>query len=433
MWAEESVFYQIYPLGLCGAPRENDGQTLPRIKRLAEWLPHLLRLGVNALYLGPVFDSDRHGYDTRDYQKLDCRLGSNRDFQKVCRLFKESGIRLVLDGVFHHVGRGFFGFQDVIQNRENSRYKDWFYIDFNGNSPYGDGFFYEGWEGHYELVKLKLDNPEVVEYLFSSIRFWVENFDIDGLRLDVAYSLSPDFIRKLRLFTDSLKPDFFLLGEVLFGDYRRLIGKALLHSVTNYECYKGLYSSFNDRNLFEIAHSLHRQFGGDGYALYPGLHLLSFADNHDVTRVASILRNPEHLPLLYGLLFAMPGIPCLYYGSEWGLTGQKENQSDEALRPAIESPSWNSLTDQIARMAALHKEHKALLYGDYRSIHLTNRQFIFQKCFGEEKILIGINADADPYHANLPITEAFDLFTGRKVPLTDGYLMPPYSLFYWSV
>ncbi len=436
MWAEESVFYQIYPLGLCGAPQENDGQTLPRIERLAGWLPHLLRLGVNALYLGPVFDSDRHGYDTRDFQKIDCRLGSNEDFQKNCRLFKENGIRLVLDGVFHHVGRGFFGFQDVLKNRQNSRYKDWFYIDFNGNSPYQDGFYYEGWEGHYELVKLRLDNPEVVDYLFSSIRFWVENFDIDGLRLDVAYSLNPDFIKKLRQFTDSLKPDFFLVGEVLFGDYRRLIGNDMLHSVTNYECYKGLYSSFNDQNLFEIAHSLNRQFGGESWALYPGLHLLAFADNHDVTRIASMLREPKHLPLLYGLLFAMPGIPCLYYGSEWGLTGQKENGSDEKLRPAIEQPTWNNLTEQIARMAVLHKEHKVLLYGDYRSILLTNRQFIFQRSLEEERILIGINADASEYRANLSnlsATEACDLFTGERIPLKDSYLMAPYSLFYWKM
>ncbi|MCD8379598.1 MAG: cyclomaltodextrinase, partial [Lachnospiraceae bacterium] len=326
MWAEESVFYQIYPLGFCGAPFSNDGILEHRILKVIDWIPHLKKLHVNAVYFSPLFESDTHGYDTRDYLRIDTRLGSEEDFIKVVQSLHENGIRVVLDGVFNHVGRGFWAFQDVLQNRENSPYKDWFYrIDFGGNSPYHDGLWYEGWEGCYDLVKLNLRNPAVVQYLLDCVSFWVNTFQIDGLRLDVAYSLDLDFLRRLRAHCDSLKEDFFLVGEVLHGDYNRIMNPEMLHSVTNYECYKGLYSSFNSMNLFEIVHSLLRQFGPEQWCLYTGKHLLSFVDNHDVSRIATMLQNENHLPLIYALLFGMPGIPCQYYGSERGEKAEKRD------------------------------------------------------------------------------------------------------------
>ena len=325
MWANESVFYQIYPLGFCGAPFENDGILTNRITKVIDWIPHIKKLGANAIYFSPVFESDTHGYNTRDYKKIDVRLGTNEDFKAVCDSLHKEGIKVVLDGVFNHVGRGFFGFSDVLKNRESSPYRDWFHIDFNGNSNYNDGLWYEGWEGNYDLVKLNLRNEEVVSYLFSCIEYWISYFDIDGLRLDVAYCLDHDFLRRLRSFCDSKKPDFFLVGETLHGDYNQIMNDSMLHSVTNYECYKGLYSSFNSMNMFEINHSLLRQFGLENWTLYKGKHLLSFVDNHDVTRVASILTNERHLPLIYALALGMPGIPCVYYGSEWGAKARKED------------------------------------------------------------------------------------------------------------
>lgn len=213
-----------------------------------------------AVYLSPIFESDRHGYDTRDYRKIDCRLGTNEDFAKVCETLHAPGIRVVLDGVFNHVGRGFWAFKDVQEKKWDSPYKDWFHIHFDGNSNYNDGFWYEGWEGHFELVKLNLRNPAVVDYLLDCVRSWVEEYDIDGLRLDVAYCLDHDFLRRLRQFTNGLKPEFFLVGETLHGDYNQWVNDQMLHSCTNYECYKGLYSSLNSMNLFEIVHSLKRQF-----------------------------------------------------------------------------------------------------------------------------------------------------------------------------
>ena len=313
MWAYESVFYQIYPLGFCGAPFENDGIEASRILKVIDWIPHIKKVGANAVYFCPVFESDTHGYNTRDYSKIDCRLGSNADFKKVCDALHQEGIKVILDGVFNHVGRGFWAFQDVLKNRENSAYRDWFYrIDFGGNSNYNDGLWYEGWEGNYDLVKLNLRNDAVKNHIMECVEGWIREFDIDGLRLDVAYCLDHDFVRHLRWFCDQKKTDFFLVGEMLHGDYNQMVNDSMLHSATNYECYKGLYSSFNSMNMFEINHSLLRQFGPENWTLYKGKHLLSFVDNHDVSRIASNLTNEKHLPLIYALMFGMPGIPCIY-------------------------------------------------------------------------------------------------------------------------
>ena len=434
MWFEESVFYQIYPLGLCGAPRENDGVLVPRVQKILNFVPHIQSLGANAVYFCPIFESDAHGYDTRDYTKIDCRLGTNEDFAQVCDALHKAGIRIVLDGVFNHVGRGFWAFQDVLKNRWNSPYKDWFFINFDGNNGYNDGLWYEGWEGHFELVKLNLRNDAVVQYLFSCIRGWIDQFDIDGLRLDVAYCLDMDFLRSLKSFVSSLKPDFFLVGEMLHGDYNQRVNGDMLDSCTNYECYKGLYSAFNSMNLFEIAHSLQRQFGEEPWTLYKGKHLLCFVDNHDVTRIHTILQNPEHFNLIYGLLFSMPGIPCVYYGSEWGIDGDKR-EGDNTLRPALDQPVENEKSRFVAKLAHAHRESQALCYGTYRTILLTNRQYIFERSTKEERVLVAINADAVPYVAHFDAGAgcADDLITGSSHDFGGGSELPPYSVAYWRV
>ena len=399
MWAYHSIFYQIYPIGFCGAPTSNDGITVSRIKKLGAWTDYLESLGVNAVLLNPVFESDHHGYDTRDFLKIDCRLGTNEDFRNVCETLHAHGIRIVLDGVFNHVGRGFWAFQDVLEKKWESPYKDWFYIHFDGNSCYNDGFWYEGWEGHFELVKLNLQNPAVTDYLLDCVKNWIEMFDIDGLRLDVAYSLDRNFMKRLCSFTKELKSDFALIGEVLFGDYNLIVNDEMLHSCTNYECYKGLYSSFNDMNLFEIAHSLNRQFGPEQWCIYRGKHLMTFADNHDVTRLASILKNPAHLPLVYGILFGMPGIPCIYYGSEWGEEGMKAPDNDFALRPCFDAPKPNSLTEFLKNL--IHIGRTVMLYcnGSYRNIIIQNHQLIFERTTDYERVFVALNASETPFTA----------------------------------
>ena len=448
MWAYETTFYQVYPLGFCGAPRENAAPVAEDelaqaandapnsdapIMKIAQWADYLQKLGIGAVLINPPLESDSHGYDTRSLRHIDRRLGGDADFAAVCDTLHTHGIRVVLDAVFNHVGRGFWAFRDVRERKWDSPYKDWFHISFDGDSCYGDGFWYEGWEGHFELVKLNLQNPAVVDYLLESVRRWSEVFGVDGLRLDVAYCLDKDFLRQLRAFCDSFGSDFFLVGELLHGDYNQFVGDGLLHSCTNYECYKGLYSSMNSYNLFEITHSLLRQFGPENWTLYKGKHLLSFVDNHDVTRVASILTNEKHLPLIYALMFGMPGIPCVYYGSEWGAKGEK-SQGDPALRACFDGPQTNGLTEWIAKLAEAKKHSNALNYGAFRSVVLTNRQCIFERAVDGERVLVAVNAEEQPYtaHFDAGCGRAVDLITGQEHDFGGGSELPGYSAYFWK-
>ena len=434
MWFESAVFYQIYPLGFCGAPFENDGILTHRILKVIDWIPHLQKLNINAVYFSPVFESDTHGYNTRDYGLIDKRLGTNEDFKKVTKALHKAGIKVVLDGVFNHVGRGFWAFQDVLQKRWDSPYKDWFHISFDGNSNYNDGLWYEGWEGNYDLVKLNLRNEEVISHILDKVRYWVDEFDIDGLRLDVAYCLDRDFLKRLRWFTGELKPEFLLLGELLHEDYKQWVNGEMCHSCTNYACYKGLFSSFNCMNMFEIINTLIQQFGPENWSWFRGLHLMSFVDNHDVTRIASNLNNPSHLPLIYTLAFTMPGFPCVYYGSEWGATARKE-EGDPALRACFDKPLWNDLTDHISKLAKIKREHSALSYGSFRSVVLTNHQCIFERNDGNERILVAINAADYEYtaHFDAGCGMADELLSGTKHDFGGGSVLKPYSCEIWKM
>jgi glycosidase len=435
MWAYESVFYQIYPLGFCGAPFENDGVLEHRILKVLDWIPHLQKLGINAVYFSPVFESDTHGYNTRDYTKIDCRLGTNEDFAKVCDALHGAGIKVVLDGVFNQVGRGFWAFSDVLKNREQSPYVNWFHrIDFGGNSNYNDGLWYEGWEGNYDLVKLNLHNEEVIQHIFHAVEQWITEFDIDGIRLDVAYCLDHEFLRRLREFTDSKKADFFLLGEVLHGEYGRMLQEMHLHSLTNYQCYKGVYSAFNSSNMFEIIHSLLRMFGPEDWTVCRGAHLLSFVDNHDVSRIATILQDEKCLPLVYGMIYGMPGIPCVYYGSEWGAQGDKA-QGDPALRVSFDAPQWNELTDCIAKLSEIKKNSHALNYGNFRSVLLNNKQCIFERKSDVQRVLVAINMDSQPFmaHFDAGCGTAKELLSGQTHDFGGGSELPPYSMAFWEM
>ena len=432
-WFENAVFYHIYPIGYFGCPRQNDQTSEPthKILKVIDDIPHIKSLGCNAIYFGPIFESVAHGYDTIDYKTVDRRLGTNEDFKKVCDALHENGIKVVLDGVFNHVGRDFVHFKDVREHKLGSSKKDWFHVR-EGNSGYNDGFYYEGWEGHYELVKLNLYNPEVKQYLKDVITGWKEEFGIDGLRLDVAYCLEQNFLKELRGHCKWLAEDFFLLGETLHGDYNMWMNDQMLDSVTNYECYKGLFSSFNDMNMFEIAHSINRQFGSENWCLYRGKHLYTFVDNHDVTRVATILKTKEHLPLIYTLQFMMPGIPSVYYGSEFAIEGDKRGGGDDVLRPEFDlekmkSEGHRDLTEHINALAEIQKNHPAASQGDYKQVQLTNRQYAFSRSTGEETLITVINADGAPFTFNLNRGgQAENLLTGETQEL-GGLTLPAFT------
>ena len=399
-WINQAVFYHIYPLGFCGAPLLNTGSMpVNRIEKILEWIPHLKEMKVNAVYFGPVFESTVHGYDMKDYRRIDKRLGNNESFKKVCDMLHANGIRIVLDGVFNHVGRDFWAFKDVQENERQSEYADWFQnINFYGTSPYGDPFSYEAWEGHYSLVKLNLSNHGAVEYLLESVKMWIEEFGIDGLRLDAADCVDIDFFKTLRAFTKGIKSDFWLMGEIIHGDYSRWANPDVLDSVTNYECYKGIYSSHNDRNYFEIAHSLNRQFGAEG--LYKELTLYTFVDNHDVNRLASMLKNPEHIYNVYTLMYAMPGVPSIYYGSEWGILGERDASSDSVLRPSlqlegIENPN-QKLLEHIKLLGTLREELSALQCGNYEQVIVRNEQLVFKRSCGTQTVYAAFNLAEHP-------------------------------------
>ncbi len=410
-WAHQAIFYHIYPLGFCGAPYQNNFSSAPspRLEKIYSWLDHIQSLGANALYLGPLFESSTHGYDTRDYFQVDRRLGTNETLARLSQELHDRGIRLVLDGVFNHVGRHFWAFQDVLTHGEHSAYRDWFSnLRFGQRSPFNDPFSYEGWNNHYELVKLNLHNPAVRDHLFQAIKTWIDRFDIDGLRLDTADSLELSFLDELSAFTRGLRPDFWLMGEVIHGDYNHWVNSTRLDSVTNYECYKGLYSSHVDHNYFEIAYAFNRQFGPDG--IYKDLLLYNFADNHDVDRVASNLSNPAHLYTLYCLLFTMPGIPSIYYGSEWGLDGKRSRYSDRSLRPALELAGlqkenrYSDLPNFISTLSRIRKVSPALQYGNYQQLYLDHEQFAYLRQAETDQVIVAVNAAEEPakIHLKLP-------------------------------
>jgi len=436
-WANDAVFYHIYPLGFSGAPSRNDFDHPPenRLQKVAEWLPHLRRLGVNALYLGPLFESSAHGYDTVDYYTVDRRLGDHESLKQLSRTIHQNGMHLVFDAVFNHVGRDFWAFKDVQQNLASSPYCSWFAgLRFDVRSPKGDPFTYDTWNGHYDLVRLNLDNPEVRGHLFEAVRMWISEFDIDGLRLDAADCLSQDFMHALHAFCRQVEPDFWLMGEVIHGDYRKWVNPSMLDSVTNYECYKGLYSSLADKNYFEIAYALNRQFGSEG--IYRGLPLYNFADNHDVDRIASKLTDPAHLYPLYLLLFTMPGIPSIYYGSEWGIQGVRTSSSDAALRPNLNlselagSSPHPDMPNLIARLAALRAASPALQDGCYQQVHVAHQQLAFLRQSADETILVILNSadKAISLTLNVPGIEgtAVDILNdGENYRIINGRLELP--------
>ena len=426
-WYERGVFYHMYPLGMTGAPRHNDAtEVTNRFAELLQWILHIRSLGCNAIYIGPLFESTSHGYDTRDYKLVDRRLGDNESFKDFVKQCHDSGIRVVVDGVFNHTGREFFAFKDIQEKKWDSPYKDWYKgVNFDWQGPCGDPFGYDAWQGHFELPCLNLFNPAVRSYLFDVIRFWVDEFDIDGIRLDCANVLDFNFMKEMRQETARMKEDFWLMGEVIHGDYSRWVNPQMLHSVTNYELHKSLYSGFNDHNFFEIAHNV-RRLEAIGRQLY------TFVDNHDEDRIASKLKLKEHLLPIYLCLFTLPGIPSIYYGGEWGVEGKRTSTSDEALRPAIpisQSDERNcELTQFIRAVGRIHDENEEFHGGRYQELLLTNRQYAFARHGADSVIITAVNNDGNDVEIDVPVPipakEAVDLLEdgpGRSIlPVANG-------------
>lgn len=424
-WYNEAIFYHIYPLGLTGAPKTNDyGAPVSRLNTLLPWVDHVKEIGCTALYIGPLFESVGHGYETTDYKKLDSRLGTNEDLKNFVAACHEKGIKVIFDGVFNHTGRDFFAFKDIQQNREHSRYLNWYCnVNFGGNNEYNDGFSYENWGGYNLLVKLNQRNPEVQNYICDVIRFWVSEFDVDGIRLDAADVLDFDFMRALRRTAAEVKEDFWLMGEVIHGDYSRWVNGETLHSVTNYALHKALYSGHNDHNYFEIAHTVkYLQNMGN-------LDLYNFVDNHDVERIYTKLSNKAHFAPVHVLLYTLPGVPSIYYGSEFGIEGKKEKFSDDSLRPALNLEDYadavqkNPCTALIAALGKVRQHTPALSYGSYAELQLTNRQFAFARDLDGVRVIVTVNNDDNAAGMSLQAgncAEYIGTLTGQKVSVQGG-------------
>lgn len=429
-WYDEAVFYHIYPLGMLGAEKENSyDKVTHRLPELKKWLPLIKENGFNAIYIGPLFESVGHGYETTDYKKLDSRLGDNKDLKEFVKECHKKGIKVIFDGVFNHTGRDFFAFQDIKKNREGSQYKDWYCnVNFWGNNEYNDGFSYDNWGGYNLLVKLNQRNPAVKDYICDVIRFWVSEFDVDGIRLDAADVLDFDFMKALRSVADVVKPEFWLMGEVIHGDYTRWVNEGTLHSVTNYTLHKALYSGHNDHNYFEIAHTVKRLYEMGGNKP-DGLKLYNFTDNHDVERIITKLTNKANYYPAHILSYTLPGIPSVYYGSEYGIEGRKEKGSDASLRPELKIDDYkdalktNAYTQFIARLGAMRQSAPVLSYGDYVQVTLTNRQYVFTRNTAEATAIVVVNNDENPvtvYGGGIRDGEYVGALSGTKINVSGG-------------
>lgn len=403
-WINNAVIYNIYPLGCFGCPEYNDFNQSYRMDKIYDFIPNLKKLGINAIVFNPVFESTKHGYDTIDLYKIDSRLGDNESFKKICKTLHENGIRILLDGVFNHVGRDFFAFKDIQQNGQNSKYCGWFNnINFNGHSAKGDNFTYEGWAGHYSLVKLNLNNEEVVNYLLNAVAMWIDEFDIDGLRLDAADVIDINFFKRLKQMVKSKKEDFWMYGEIVSGDYNRWANNETLDSVTNYELYKPIFSSQNDNNFFEFAHSLDREYGDWG--MYKNLYLYNFVDNHDQSRIASKLNDISKLKNVYTMLFTIPGVPSIYYGSEYGILGKLEDGGDAQVRKVF-NPNDNQqefdfdLFNHISRLSKLKHSLDALKFGKIKNVMIQLDHLCYSMSCDSQKIYVLLNQSNDTKNIN---------------------------------
>lgn len=409
---QNRIFYHIYPLGLLGVPKRNKFQKKPtqKLRDLLPWLDHLSSLGCNALYLGPVFESTSHGYDTADYFKVDRRLGTTENLRELVSKAHQLDIKVILDAVLNHVGRDFWAFKNLQRYGKCSKYKDWFSnVDFTKKGKYGDGFTYNAWHNHYQLVELNLQNIDVQQHLFSAVAYWMEQYQIDGLRLDAADVIDLDFLTVLASFCKKKKPDFWLMGEVVFGDYKDWANPNMLDSVTNYEYNTPLYESFNDKDFGKIARVLQRQFGAHG--VYKKLSMYTFVDNHDVERAASVLLEPAHLYPLYFLLFTLPGIPAIYYGSEWGFEGEIRNGKHHKLRPKVNLKNVSALAkhpiliDSIKRFTSLRSAASSLIEGSYHELFVSTEQLVFARATKNDFVICIVNASREMISLDIPLQQ----------------------------
>jgi cyclomaltodextrinase len=352
----ETIWWHLYPLGFLAAePTESElhGEVHHRLDRLEPWLDYAAELGCTGLALGPIFASETHGYDTTDHFRIDPRLGDDQDFDRLVTAAHQRGLSLLLDGVFNHVGRSFQTFADALRDGPNSAAARWFRLYWNhgrGHPPDAEVF-----EGHHPLVKLNHEEPAVADYVARVMTHWLGR-GAAGWRLDAAYAVNPSFWKRVLPGVRERFPDAYFVGEIIHGDYVRIIAESGLDTLTQYELWKGIWSSLNDRNFFELKAALDRHEG-----FLQKMVPMTFLGNHDVTRIASQLRDDRLLPHALAILMTVGGTPSIYAGDEQAFQGVKEQRpgGDDAIRPAF-PPTPSDLAPHGQPLHTLHQQLIAL-------------------------------------------------------------------------
>ena len=393
-WVDHAIWWQVYPLGFVGAfpAHQPPGPGEHRLRRLVGWFDHAIELGASGVALGPIFASRTHGYDTTDHYRIDPRLGDDADFDHVVAEAHDRGLRILLDGVFNHVGADFPRYRQAPHDDASARW-------FRGRP----GRFHT-FEGHSELITLNHDNREVVDYTVDVMSHWLGR-GADGWRLDAAYAVPQPFWSAVVPRVRERHPDAWFVAELIHGDYAAAVDVAGFDSVTQYELWKAIWSSLNDGNFFELDWALQRH-----NEFLASFAPLTFIGNHDVTRIASRLENPDHLAHALVILLTVGGVPSVYAGDEFGFRGVKEERygGDDAVRPEFGSPPMR-LDASGARVWALHqyliglrRRHSWLHAASTTTLRLDNRHYVYQTRRGEDALLVALNTDHAPLRLDLP-------------------------------
>jgi cyclomaltodextrinase len=414
-WVAHAIWWQVYPLGFVGAFPVPEGSAPPdpgdhRLRRLVEWFDHAIELGASGIALGPIFASRTHGYDTTDHYRIDPRLGDHEDFDYLIAEAHGRGLRVLLDGVFNHVGVDFPRYREATQDDAAAR---WFH---------GRPGRFHTFEGHSELITLNHDNPDVVDYVVDVMAHWLQR-GADGWRLDAAYSVPQQFWATTLPKVRELHPDAWIVGELIHGDYAAIVEEATFDSATQYELWKAIWSSLNDGNLFELDWALqrHNTFLG---SFAP----LTFIGNHDVTRIASQLENPDHLAHALVLLLTIGGVPSIYAGDEFGFRAVKEERSggDDAVRPEFASPPLQLDTSgaEVWRLhqflVGLRRRHPWLHAATTTSLRLANQHYVYETRSGDDALVVALNIGDEPMRLVLP-----ELGPGRAEVVAGSAAPPP--------
>jgi cyclomaltodextrinase / maltogenic alpha-amylase / neopullulanase len=404
-WVDHAIWWQVYPLTFVGAERDalpTDAPPVHRLRQLEAWLDYLVGLGCNGLALGPIFASETHGYDTVDHFRIDARLGDDADLDALLAACRSKGVRVLLDGVFNHVGRGFGPFQDVLANGRASAYANWFRIDWDAGGP--DGFAYADFEGHRHLVALNHDEPAVADHVAEVLTHWLDR-GVSGWRLDVAYAVPPTFWSEVTGRVRARHPDAWFVGEVIHGDYAAWVRDGGLDSTTQYELWKAIWSSLNDRNFFELAWTFERH-----EKLLAEFVPQTFVGNHDVTRIASKLADERHLGHALAILLTVGGVPSVYYGDEQAFRGVKEDREggDDEIRPAFPaspdelSPSGQEHYRLHQDLIGLRRRHPWLVRAVPETVELANEQLAYALTDGDDRLLVLLNVADEPFEFDVP-------------------------------